>query len=93
MNKLIFISAMLGVIAWFVPSVFFIYQNFKKPNARNSQTIIMDFYVGEIVKLLFSGILVVLFVHFLPLKIVAFLSGYICAIFIMMIIPFFCIKK
>ena len=80
-------SFFLGGIAWIIPSSFFVYQVFKKPNVRKLQTIIKDFYLGEIGKLVLSGVLLVLFLHFFALEIETFFVGYSSALFIAILVP------
>ena len=71
-------SALLGGICCILPSLYFI-RKFLSSKARNAGQIIRNFYVAELIKLLLSMAMLLLILHFLPVKLIALISGYIVA--------------
>jgi len=69
-------STLLGGIAYLFPSVFLMAKLFFSKKNRNSATILIDFYSGELVKLLLSFVLLILLFKFIPSKIIFILIGY-----------------
>ena len=73
-------SALLGGIAWTVPTLFFVIILFRKKTKTPFQVVI-NFYLGEFLKLLFSVILVILALKFSSIELLPFFTGYVIAIF------------
>lgn len=71
-------SAFLGGLAGIIPSIYFVHKFFTNKK-RTPQKIITDFYIGEIIKLLASAILLVLIVKFIPIHILPLITGFIGA--------------
>jgi ATP synthase protein I len=88
-NSIYSFSAVLGGISWTIPTFYFIRKTFRSSGSRAFEDIAKDFYVAEMIKLLFSGILIVVFVKFCPIILMPFLSTYIGAIIVSFVAPFF----
>jgi len=78
------VSLLCGGIAWLLPSFYFARKITKtafppKPH-QTARSLAMVFFGGEFKKLAFSAVLVILFIYFLPLKIGAFICGYLLAV-------------
>jgi ATP synthase protein I len=84
------VSAILGGIAWTIPNFYFIRKIFKASNGRTLHDVAKDFYLGEVIKLLMSGILIVLFVKMFAIVLPPFLSTYIGVVMTSFFMPFFC---
>lgn len=82
-----FFSAILGGIAWTIPNFYFIRKIFKTSNTKTLEDIAKDFYIGETVKLLMSGILIILFVKLFALALPAFLSAYVSVVMTSFFVP------
>jgi F0F1-type ATP synthase assembly protein I len=90
------LSIILGGCAWIVPSFYFIYRVFKvKANAKikTPLSMIKDFYVGEVLKLLISAVFVIIFVKFNLVDVKPFLLGYIITVLSAGIFPLILLKK
>lgn len=72
-------STLLGGVACVLPSFCFARRFFATTSARSSKKIISTFYVGEVIKLAFSAVLVLLIILFIPVAIVPFITGFIGA--------------
>jgi len=79
-------SAILGGLACVIPSIYFVRKLFSSYQ-RSPQKIVLDFYVAEFIKLFLSSILLVLIFKFLPVKLVALVSGYIGAYLAIWLVP------
>ena len=84
-----FESTVLGGLAVVLPSSLFAKQLFKTTSARAARKIVVAFYVGETVKIFLSASLAVIFICFVPLKMVPFWSGFIAALMGFWIAPAF----
>lgn len=85
-------SALLGGMACIFPSWYFIHKFFKN-RQRSPQTILKDFYVGEMLKLFLSVVLLVLIVKYIPVHLLAVITGYIAACLAVWGMPFLLIKQ
>lgn len=74
-------SALLGGLAGVLPSFYFAKRFFATTSARAPKKIIKSFYLGEITKLLFSAVLVLLIILFIPVAIAPFITGFVGAQF------------
>ncbi len=83
------ISALLGGAVWFFPTICFVLIFMLRRKERSPVQILIDFYLGEFVKLIFSFILIFLVIKFYPLSILPFLSGYLGAVLSIWILLFF----
>ena len=79
-------SVILGGLACVIPSIYFVRKLFSSYR-RSPQKIVMDFYVAEFIKLFLSAILLVLIFKFVPVKLVALVSGYIGAYLAIWLVP------
>ena len=75
------LSTLLGGVACVLPSLYFARKFFATTSAREAKKIIFAFYVGEIIKLGFSAVVVVLIIIFIPVAIVPFITGFVGAQF------------
>ena len=77
-------SLFIGGLCWFFPSLYFskkVFGNTFPPKlGQTGQSLLMTFLGGEFKKLVFSGILVIICVHYLPIKTPAFLCGFFLAL-------------
>ena len=73
------LSALLGGAACVLPSLYFARRLFATTSARDAKKIVKAFYLGEIVKLALSAVLVVLIVMFIPVVILPLITGFIGA--------------
>lgn len=68
-------SLLLGALSWMFPSLFFA-AFFLRNTVQTSYQLLLNFYIGEFLKLLFSTIFVVLSFKFLSLRWIPFFVGY-----------------
>jgi ATP synthase protein I len=69
-------SALLGGAACVLPSFFFARYLFSTTSARAAKKIIKAFFLGELVKLAFSAMLLVLILLFIPVSMVPLIVGF-----------------
>lgn len=74
-------STILGGAACVIPSLYFARKLFATTSAREAKRIIRAFYVGELVKLGLSVLMVVLILKFIAVAIVPFITGFVGAQF------------
>ena len=75
------LSALLGGAACVIPSLYFARRFFATTSAREARKIITAFYLGELVKLALSGVMVVLIIMLIPVAIVPVITGFVGAQF------------
>jgi ATP synthase protein I len=80
-------SAILGGLACILPSIYFV-RKFFSSRDRSTAKIMFDFYLGEFLKLFLSAILLILIFKFIPVKLIALISGYILANLANWLMPF-----
>jgi ATP synthase protein I len=88
-------SVILGGLAWTAPSFYFVYRVFKvKANAKikTPLSMVKDFYLGEVLKLFISAVLVIIFVKFHLVDVKPFLLGYIVTVLSAVIFPLILLK-
>ena len=73
------LSALLGGGACVLPSFYFAKRFFATTSARATKKIIRTFYLGEMVKLVFTAVLVVLIILFIHVAIAPFITGFVGA--------------
>jgi ATP synthase protein I len=69
-------SVLLGGLAYLIPSIFLITKFFSAKKHHTPSKVLTDFYSGELIKLGFSFILLILLFKFIPVKIILVLIGY-----------------
>lgn len=74
-------SALLGGAACVVPSFYFARRLFATTSARDAKKIVKAFYLGEMVKLGLSAVMVVLIIMFIHVTIIPFITGFVGAQF------------
>jgi ATP synthase protein I len=70
------LSVILGGLACVLPSAYFARRFFFSTDARAAKQIIRSFYIGEMIKLLLTGILVIVFVRYFPVSLLPFFVGF-----------------
>ena len=75
-----FYSVLLGGLAVLVPSFGFAYGLFRTTSAQAARKIVVVFYLGEIAKIVLSGVLALAFVLFFRVDLLAFLIGFMAAL-------------
>ena len=83
------VSVLLGGAVWFFPTILFVLIFMFRRKERNSVQILIDFYIGEFVKLIVSFILIFLVIKFYSLSMFPFLSGYLGAVLSIWVLMFF----
>lgn len=73
-------SALLGGLAYWIPTLIFVLRIFGRGSARGAKRFMVEFVTGEVIKLFLSGILFVLIVNYLPVDIVWVMVGFIGAV-------------
>lgn len=94
-GRVAFFSVILGAVAWLLPSIYFIRKLFiiRQNQGMTAQKLLSNFYIGEVIKLILSGILIVIFLRFIPVLVLSFFSGYIIAVLSFWVLPIFLLKK
>lgn len=78
-NRVAAYSALLGGAASVLPSFLFAQQLFKTTAARNAQRIVVVLFVGELLKLILSGVLLVIMIMWLPVSVLPLVIGFVSA--------------
>ena len=71
----------LGGAACVLPSLYFARRLFAITSSRAAKRIMINFFLGELIKLALSAVLVVLVIVFIPVAIVPFVVGFVGAQF------------
>ena len=87
------ISALLGGLAWILPSFYFTRRVFVAMRKGEPRYMLKEFFVAEFYKLFFSAVLIVLILKLFSVVAIPFISGYIIALFSCWIISVFVIKS
>jgi len=87
-------SAILGGLACILPSWYFMCKLFGNGGSRSvhlsSKQIIKNFYVGELIKLLLSVIMLVVIIKYFPVDLVPVICGYIGGYLSIWLVCFWC---
>src|SRR4051812_34137796 len=83
------VSSLLGSLAYWVPTLFFVWRVFAKTTARVAHQFLMKFIMGEMGKLLLSGLFFLLIIKYLPVHIVSVLTGFVGAVVLFWVASFF----
>ncbi|MGD9153562.1 MAG: ATP synthase subunit I [Gammaproteobacteria bacterium] len=75
------ISALLGGLAWVLPSFYFTRRVFIAMRSEKPRYMLKEFYVAEFYKLFFSAVLMILMLKLFSVVAIPFISGYIVALF------------
>ena len=87
------VSALLGGLAYWLPTLLFIWRVFARSTIRAAKQFLVTFFVGETAKLFASAILFLLIAKFLPVNVLSLLLGYIGAIFAFWIASLFFLSR
>ncbi|MFW0097499.1 MAG: ATP synthase subunit I, partial [Coxiella endosymbiont of Haemaphysalis qinghaiensis] len=69
-------SVLLGGTASLLPSLFFAHRLFSTTSPRAVKRIMINFYLGEVIKLAFSAVLVIVIILYIPVSIILFIMGF-----------------
>ena len=81
------ISLLLGGCCCLIPTFYFAYQLFRHARARAAYQAVQTLYVGELVKLVFTGCLCVFVFKFIPINPLAFFVGFLATQFMFWCAP------
>lgn len=81
------ISVWLGGCCCLIPTFYFAHQFFRHLGARHARQTMQIFYVGEVIKLIFTGCLCVFVFKFIPIQPLAFFIGFITTQFMFWCAP------
>ncbi len=87
------ISALLGGLAYWLPTLLFVWRVFARTTARAAKQFLLLFVAGEGIKLVLSAVLFVLVVKYAPVKLMPVLIGFIGAVVSFWIASVFCLGK
>lgn len=73
-------SLFAGGMAYGLPNLFFVWLVFRYTGAQQMHQFLSAFFLGETLKLILSGILVLLIVKYLSVSLLSVLVGFACAI-------------
>jgi len=73
-------SVLLGGLAYGLPNLLFVWMVFRFVGASQSVQFLTAFFMGEMIKLILSGILILIIVKCLPVSLLSVLAGFIGAI-------------
>jgi ATP synthase protein I len=82
------LSALAGGISYCVPTAVFVLGVFDRSGARQAQSFLVKFMLGETIKLTLSAVLFVLVVKYLPVSFPAVMGGFVAAIFAFFVASF-----
>lgn len=74
------VSALLGGLAYWLPTLLFVWRVFTRTTARAAKQFLVAFIAGEGIKLLLSATLFVLIVKNMPVNVLSVLAGFVCAV-------------
>lgn len=74
------ISTLLGGLAYWLPTLFFIWRVSAHTGARAAQRFLIAFFTGEVAKLVLSGVLFLLIINYAPVDLIYVLTGFVGAI-------------
>lgn len=74
------LSTLLGGLAYWLPTLLFLWRVLVKNSARIGKQFIATFITGEILRLLLSAIMLVILAKYFPIKLTSLIIGFIGAI-------------
>lgn len=81
------VSILLGGTCCLLPTFYFAYQLFRHASARAAYQAVQTLYVGELVKLVFTGCLCIFVFKFIPINPLAFFVGFLATQFMFWCAP------
>ena len=87
------LSALLGGLAYWIPTFIFIWRVSAHAGARAAQRFIIAFFGGEVAKLILSGALFVIVIKYFPVNLLYVLIGFIGAIMAFWVVSIFSVFK
>lgn len=82
------LSVLLGGMASLLPSLFFAHRLFSTTSPRAVKQIMVNFYLGEVVKWGLTAVLVIVTIVYIPIFIIPFIMGFVGAQFGFWLAPF-----
>jgi len=79
-------SVLCGGLCYGLPNLFFVWRVFRYAGAQQMTQFMSAFFIGEMLKLVFSGILFLLVVKYLPVSLLSVLVGFAGAIVLFWIV-------
>lgn len=73
-------SALLGGLAYWLPTLLFVWRVFARTTARAAKQFLVAFVAGEAIKLVLSAVLFVLIVKNMPVNVLPVLAGFVGAV-------------
>jgi ATP synthase protein I len=86
-------SALLGGLAYWLPTLVFVWRVFARTSVRAVKRFAMTFFASEAAKLIISAILFLMIVKYLPVTVLPVLIGYIGAIAAFWIVSIFFLSR
>lgn len=83
------ISVLLGGLASIIPNILFAFWLFSDTRARAAHKILLRLFIGEVGKLVLSGLLFVLIIKLIPVSAVMVVAGFIVATLGFLVTPVF----
>ncbi|HEX4044915.1 MAG TPA: ATP synthase subunit I [Gammaproteobacteria bacterium] len=80
------LSVLAGGLAYGLPNLIFVWRVFRYSGAQQMTQFMTAFYLGEVIKLILSGILFLVIVKYLPVSLLSVLIGYAGAIMLFWIV-------
>lgn len=74
------LSVLLGGFCYGLPNLIFVWRVFRYAGAHQMTQFLAAFFLGEMIKLILSGVLFLLIVKYLPVSLLSVLIGFLCAI-------------
>ncbi|WP_264435763.1 ATP synthase subunit I [Coxiella endosymbiont of Dermacentor marginatus] len=75
------LSVLLGGMACLLPSLYFARRLFDTTSLQAVKQLMVNFYIGELIKLILSAGLVIIIILYVPVSIVSFIIGFVGAQF------------
>lgn len=82
------LSVFLGSVAWIIPCFYFSHKCFIIRNNEKPVKLVKRLFIAEILKLVISGVLLVIFVKFININLLPFLLGFIVAVLTIWFMPY-----
>jgi ATP synthase protein I len=82
-------SALAGGVTFLLPNCIFVFMTFAHAGARQTQLVLRGFYAGEAIKLFLTVVLLVVFLKYGTLSLVAFYISFTLLVISQWLTPFF----
>ena len=75
-TTVVLFALFLGGVVCVLPSLYFAWHLFAITSSRATKRIMVNFFLGELIKLVLSAVLVILIIVFIPVPVVPFIVGF-----------------